>query len=157
MNVAVIGIGRIGLPLAATIASRGHWVFGCDVNAALVERVNRGENPIPDEAGLDAMLKQVLAAGTFKATTETAAAVAESQVILFAVSAWMSMARAAPTSSTSTPPPKQPPGASKPAPSASLTRRSPWAPRAGSSRHALRAVACVSARTSMSRSVRSGS
>ncbi len=85
MNVAVIGIGRIGLPLAATIASRGHQVFGCDVNAALVERVNRGENPIPDEAGLDAMLKQVLDTGTFKATTETAAAVAESQVILFAV------------------------------------------------------------------------
>ncbi len=85
MNVAVIGIGRIGLPLAATIASRGHRVFGCDVNAALVERVNRGENPIPDEAGLDAMLKQVLDTGTFKATTETAAAVAESQVILFAV------------------------------------------------------------------------
>jgi nucleotide sugar dehydrogenase len=85
MNVAVIGIGRIGLPLAATIASRGHRVFGCDVNAALVERVNRGENPIPDEAGLDTMLRQVLDAGTFRATTGTAEAVADSQVILFAV------------------------------------------------------------------------
>jgi nucleotide sugar dehydrogenase len=85
MNVAVVGIGRIGLPVAATIASKGHQVFGCDVNAALVERVNRGENPIPDEAGLDAMLKQVVEAGTFRATTETARAVAECQVVLFAV------------------------------------------------------------------------
>ncbi len=85
MNVAVVGIGRIGLPVAATIASKGHQVFGCDVNAALVERVNRGENPIPDEAGLDAMLKQVVEAGTFRATTETANAIAHCQVVLFAV------------------------------------------------------------------------
>lgn len=85
MNVAVVGIGRIGLPVAATIASKGHRVFGCDVNAALVERVNRGENPIPDEAGLDAMLKQVVDSGAFTATTETAAAVAQCQVVLFAV------------------------------------------------------------------------
>ena len=85
MNVAVVGIGRIGLPLAATIASKGHQVFGCDINASLVERINRAENPIPDEAGLGAVLKQVVADGTFRATTETAAAVAKSQVVLFAV------------------------------------------------------------------------
>lgn len=85
MNVAVVGIGRIGLPLAATIASRGHHVFGCDVNAALVDRVNRAENPIPDEAGLDRMLKEVVGSGMFEATTETARAVALSQVVLFAV------------------------------------------------------------------------
>ena len=85
MNVAVVGIGRIGLPLAATIASRGHRVLGCDINADLVERVNRGENPIPDEAGLDAMLREVIGAGTFRATTATAEAVAESEVVLFAV------------------------------------------------------------------------
>ena len=85
MNVAVVGIGRIGLPVAATIASKGHRVFGCDVNESLVDRVNRGENPIPDEAGLDAMLRSVVASGNFRATTATAAAVAQSQVVLFAV------------------------------------------------------------------------
>jgi len=85
VNVAVVGIGRIGLPLAATIASRGHRVYGCDVNADLVARVNRAENPIPDEAGLDAMLRQVVAAGTFTATTDTAGAAAVCDVVLFAV------------------------------------------------------------------------
>lgn len=85
MNVSVVGIGRIGLPLAATIASKGHHVFGCDVNESLVDMVNRGENPIPDEAGLGAMLQNVVSSGHFKATTNTAEAVAKSQVVLFAV------------------------------------------------------------------------
>jgi nucleotide sugar dehydrogenase len=85
MNVAVVGIGRIGLPVAATIASKGHRVIGCDVNADLVARVNRAENPIPDEAGLDAMLREVIASGAFRATTDTASGVAQSDVVLFAV------------------------------------------------------------------------
>lgn len=85
MNVSVVGIGRIGLPLAATIASKGHHVFGCDVNQSLVDMVNRGENPIPDEAGLGAMLQNVVSSGHFQATTNTAEAVAKSQVVLFAV------------------------------------------------------------------------
>lgn len=85
MNVAVVGIGRIGLPLAAVIASRGHRVRGCDIDAARVAIVNRGENPFPDEAGLDRLLGEVVTEGTLHATTETAAAAAESDVILFAV------------------------------------------------------------------------
>jgi nucleotide sugar dehydrogenase len=85
MNVSVVGIGRIGLPVAAKIASRGHTVFGCDINANRVDAVNRGDNPIPDEAGLGPLIKQVVDAGTFKATTDTVAAVAQSQVVLFAV------------------------------------------------------------------------
>ncbi len=85
MNVAVVGIGRIGLPLAVTIASRGHRVTGCDINAALVEQVNRGENPLPDEAGLGELLRRTIAEGTFRATTDTAGAAAHAHVILFAV------------------------------------------------------------------------
>src|SRR5690606_13502896 len=50
-----------------------------------VDMVNRGENPIPDEAGLGAMLQNVVSSGHFQATTETAAAVSKSQVVLFAV------------------------------------------------------------------------
>lgn len=85
MNVAVVGIGRIGLPLAAKIASQGHQVMGCDINAARVEQVNRGENPIPDEAGLGELLAKVVRAGHLRATTDTTAAVANCEVVLFAV------------------------------------------------------------------------
>jgi UDP-N-acetyl-D-glucosamine dehydrogenase len=85
MNVAVVGIGRIGLPLAVTIASRGHRVTGCDIDAARVERINRAQNPLPDEAGLGELLARTIADGSFRATTDTAAGVADADVVLFAV------------------------------------------------------------------------
>ncbi|MGI8926064.1 MAG: nucleotide sugar dehydrogenase [Tepidiformaceae bacterium] len=85
MNVAVIGIGRIGLPVAATIASRGHTVFGCDIDAERVAMVNRGQNPIPDEAGLAAVLSEAVGSGKLIATTDTATAVARCETVLFAV------------------------------------------------------------------------
>lgn len=85
MNVAVVGIGRIGLPLAAKIASQGHRVFGCEVRQERVDQVNRGENPIPDEAGLGELLKDVVARGLLTATSATADAVAQCETVLFAV------------------------------------------------------------------------
>jgi UDP-N-acetyl-D-mannosaminuronic acid dehydrogenase len=85
VNVAVIGIGRIGLPVAAKMASNGHTVFGCDINAERVAMVNRGENPIPDEAGLGDLLREVIASGKLTATTDTVAAVAQCETVLFAV------------------------------------------------------------------------
>jgi len=85
MNVAVIGIGRIGLPVATALATRGHRVWGCDINAERVVLVNRGENPIPDEAGLGPLLAQAVASGNLSATTETSDAVAGCETVLFAV------------------------------------------------------------------------
>jgi len=85
VNVAVVGVGRIGLPLAARIAAGGHTVFGCDIDQARVDAVNRGENPIPDEQGLGGLLAQVVAAGHLRATTDTAGAVARCDAVLFAV------------------------------------------------------------------------
>ncbi len=85
MNVSVIGIGRIGLPVSSWIASRGHTVFGCDIDANRVAMVNRGENPIPDEAGLGDLIRDVVASGNLVATSDTAGSVAKSDVVLFAV------------------------------------------------------------------------
>jgi UDP-N-acetyl-D-mannosaminuronic acid dehydrogenase len=85
MNVAVIGIGRIGLPFATQVAANGHHVFGCDIDAARVVAVNKGQNPIPDEAGLGALLHDVVAGGRLRATTDTAAAVSQSDVVTFSV------------------------------------------------------------------------
>ena len=42
-KVCVLGLGYIGLPTAATIASKSTKVFGVDVNADIVNTVNRGE------------------------------------------------------------------------------------------------------------------
>ena len=43
MNIAVIGLGYIGLPTAALLARSGHRVYGYDVNAHLRHRLQRGE------------------------------------------------------------------------------------------------------------------
>ena len=41
-TVCVVGLGYIGLPTAAMMASAGHVVVGCDVNPAVVAKINEG-------------------------------------------------------------------------------------------------------------------
>lgn len=53
---SVFGLGRAGLPLAAYISSKGFKVIGIDLNERIVDMVNRGVNPYPDEPGLDELL-----------------------------------------------------------------------------------------------------
>ena len=85
MNVAVIGIGRVGLPIAAAVALRGHQVIGCDIDPDRVDSVRQARNPWPDEHGLSSILQTVVGAGHLKATTDTVAGVANADVVLFAV------------------------------------------------------------------------
>jgi len=42
-SVCVVGLGYIGLPTAAVLASRGIEVHGCDVNEKVVETISRGD------------------------------------------------------------------------------------------------------------------
>ena len=42
-RVSVVGLGYVGLPLAALLASRGIDVVGVDVNPAAVDTINRGQ------------------------------------------------------------------------------------------------------------------
>ena len=52
MRVAVVAMGKIGLPLAVQFASSGQDVIGVDVNAKTVELINQGKEPFPGEAHL---------------------------------------------------------------------------------------------------------
>jgi nucleotide sugar dehydrogenase len=81
----VVALGKIGLPLAVQIASRGHEVVGADVNPAVVDLVRAGRPPFPNEAGLAERLGAVLAAGRLDATTDTAAAVAGADTVVVVV------------------------------------------------------------------------
>jgi len=85
MKVAVVGLGHIGLPLAVQYASRGHTVVGCDVDARIVETLNRGQSPHEDEAALVERVPQLVADGRLRATTDDAAGVRESEVVVIIV------------------------------------------------------------------------
>jgi UDP-N-acetyl-D-mannosaminuronic acid dehydrogenase len=66
ISVCVVGLGYIGLPTAALLASAGHPVCGVDVNPTVVDAVNRGEPHIV-EPGLDVVLSAAASSGLLKA------------------------------------------------------------------------------------------
>lgn len=68
-TLSVIGLGYIGLPTAATFASRGIKVIGVDVNQKAVDTINRGEIHII-EPDLDIVVRSVVQSGNLRATTK---------------------------------------------------------------------------------------
>lgn len=85
MKIAVIAMGKIGLPLAVQFASKGHEVIGVDVNADVVDQVNRAVEPFPGEADLQEKLTELVPAGALSATTDYAAAVPEADAVVVVV------------------------------------------------------------------------
>jgi UDP-N-acetyl-D-mannosaminuronic acid dehydrogenase len=69
-SVAVIGLGYIGLPTAAALATRGIDVVGVDTNADLVKTVGRGEAPLV-EPDLAAAVSGAVAMGRLTTSTDT--------------------------------------------------------------------------------------
>jgi nucleotide sugar dehydrogenase len=86
MNVAVIGAGKMGLPLACHLASRGASVLACDVNTDLVGSINQGRCPI-DEPGVPNVLAAMVSEGRLRATSNTIEAVKQSDVVIVIVPA----------------------------------------------------------------------
>ena len=72
-TVCVVGLGYIGLPTAALLASNGFNVVGVDLNAHAVETINQGRIHIV-EPDLDAFVRSAVAAGRLKAYTKPQAA-----------------------------------------------------------------------------------
>ena len=66
-TVCVVGLGYIGLPTAATLASRGVEVIGVDVNPRVVAAVNAGQPYFP-EPDLDMLLRAATTLGKLRAT-----------------------------------------------------------------------------------------
>jgi len=48
ITLAVVGLGYVGLPLAALFSSKGAQVIGCDVRKDIVEKISGGESPIAE-------------------------------------------------------------------------------------------------------------
>ena len=68
-QVAVIGLGYIGLPTAALLASYGWSVCGVDVSQTVVDTVNAGHVHI-EERDLDVLVRDAVASKTLVAATE---------------------------------------------------------------------------------------
>lgn len=65
-KICVVGLGYIGLPTAASLASRGVDVLGVDVKEDAVALVNRGRTHI-EEPELDIMVRAAVTTGKLKA------------------------------------------------------------------------------------------
>lgn len=67
--ISVIGLGYIGLPTAALLASQGYNVVGMDISQHAVDTINQGKIHIV-EPDLDAFVRSAVTAGRLKASTE---------------------------------------------------------------------------------------
>src|SRR5262245_61862564 len=85
MKITVVGLGKIGLPLAVQFADRGHRVLGADIDERVVEAVREARPPFPREAQLAERLPLVVGSGALEATTDTTAAVAASDAVVVVV------------------------------------------------------------------------
>jgi UDP-N-acetyl-D-glucosamine dehydrogenase len=85
MRIAVVALGKIGLPLAVQFADRGHEVVGVDINPEVVESVNSGREPFPGEAQLAEKLALLVPDGRLRATTDYADAVPGADAVVVVV------------------------------------------------------------------------
>ncbi|MGM7697396.1 nucleotide sugar dehydrogenase [Microbacterium sp. A84] len=82
MRIAVVALGKIGLPLAVQFAASGHDVIGVDVNQKAVDTINAGLEPFPGEAHLQEKLSELIPAGKLRATTDYAEAIPGADVVV---------------------------------------------------------------------------
>lgn len=67
-EVVTIGLGYIGLPTSALIASKGTYVLGVDINNEVVKSINNGKIHIV-EPDLEEVVSKTVSKGFFKAST----------------------------------------------------------------------------------------
>lgn len=84
MHLAIIGTGYVGLVAGAGFSDFGNDVVCGDVDAAKIERLNKGEIPIY-EPGLDDLIRRNMKAGRIRFTTDVAEAMSGAEVVFTAV------------------------------------------------------------------------
>jgi UDPglucose 6-dehydrogenase len=57
MRLSVVGLGKLGAPMAAMLASKGHTVLGVDADPAVVQAINLGRAPVAEPGLADLMLQ----------------------------------------------------------------------------------------------------
>jgi len=85
MRIAVVALGKIGLPLAVQFADSGHDVVGVDTNPEVVRLVNAAVQPFPGEEALQEKLTELVPVGRLRATTEYGEAVPGADAVVVVV------------------------------------------------------------------------
>lgn len=80
-DVAIVGLGRIGLPLALTFADRGLQVVGVDRDPERLAALRAGRMPF-EEPGAQALLDRVRSAGTLELSDRAADAARADDIVL---------------------------------------------------------------------------
>ena len=83
--VAVVGAGKMGLPLAAQFASHGWSVIAVDIDKRVVAAINEGRSLVDAEPGLGELVGSAHTDGRLRATTDGAAAAREADVVVLIV------------------------------------------------------------------------
>lgn len=83
-QIAVLGLGHVGLPTALGLAELGWPVVGTDNDPAKIERVRQGQTPFY-EPRLGELLAKHLASGRFRAEPDVAAAIRQADVVFICV------------------------------------------------------------------------
>jgi nucleotide sugar dehydrogenase len=85
LRITVIGLGKIGLPLAVQFASKNNKVTGLDPSEIRVRQITQGESPFPEELDLQSKLTQVVNSGNLKATTDASSSISSAEILVIAV------------------------------------------------------------------------
>jgi nucleotide sugar dehydrogenase len=84
-RVAVVGAGKMGLPLAAQFADHGWHVIAVDVQQDVVDSINEGRSHVEEEPGLAELVGKAHTGGRLRATTDGAEAARASDVVVLIV------------------------------------------------------------------------
>ena len=80
-SVAVIGLGRVGLPLALSFADRGVETIGVEREDSVLSAIDAGEMPF-QETGTQELLDEVLRDGRFERTRVVSEAAQADHIVL---------------------------------------------------------------------------
>jgi GDP-mannose 6-dehydrogenase len=84
MKISVLGLGYVGAVSAGCLAQDGHEVIGVDPERTKVDLINSGRSPII-EKGIGEIVAEQVAAGKLRASTDVAAAVRHTDLVLVCV------------------------------------------------------------------------
>ncbi len=85
MNVTIVGLGKIGVPLAVQCGVKGAHVTGYDISAERCAVINEGRNPLPSEPGLHEKIPGLVVSEHLRATTDAKEAARNADVVIFIV------------------------------------------------------------------------